>query len=60
MKYLYIKNLTDIQKEFYDLIESDLMGESIKVKNDRLQNIIDFFSHNKNYKIDKEGKVLEK
>jgi hypothetical protein len=52
MKYLYIKNLTDIQKEFYDLIESDLMGESIKVKNDRLQNIIDFFSHNKNYKID--------
>lgn len=52
MKYLYIGNLTGIQKEFYDLIESDLMGETIKIKNERIQNLINFFTNNKDYKID--------
>ena len=52
MKYLYIGNLTGIQKEFYDLIESDLMGETIKIKNERIQNLINFFTNNKDHKID--------
>lgn len=52
MKYLYIGNLTGIQKEFYDLIESDLMDETIKIKNERIQNLINFFTNNKDYKID--------
>ena len=52
MKYLYIGNLTGIQKEFYDLIENDLMGETIKIKNERIQNLINFFTNNKDYKID--------